>query len=119
LPRAFHPLLYALLALVSGAFTPSAKAHGTSLKSGNGERMIVARGDDGRMDGRRLYKLADGTNISHLTYGYDADDNITRITDRLNPELRCHVQKLLISENSGEFWLVLQQPPNKLLLRHV
>jgi RHS repeat-associated protein len=55
-----------------------------TINYGNGERMIVARGDDGRMDGRRLYKLADGANVSHLTYGYDADDNMTRITDRLD-----------------------------------
>jgi YD repeat-containing protein len=55
-----------------------------TISYGNGERMIVTRGDDGRLDGRRLYRVADGVNISHLTYGYDADDNITRITDRLD-----------------------------------
>ena len=55
-----------------------------TISYGNGDRMIVTTGDDGRMDGRRLYRLADGSNISHLTYAYDADDNLTRITDRLD-----------------------------------
>jgi RHS repeat-associated protein len=55
-----------------------------TINYGNGERMITTRGDDGRLDGRRLYKQADGVNISHLTYGYDADDNMTRITDKLD-----------------------------------
>jgi YD repeat-containing protein len=55
-----------------------------TMSLGNGERLIAGYGDDGRLDGRRLYKQADGTNISHLTYGYDNEDNITRITDRLD-----------------------------------
>jgi RHS repeat-associated protein len=55
-----------------------------TISYGNGERMIVTRGDDGRLDGRRLYRLGDSSNISHLTYAYDADDNMTRITDRLD-----------------------------------
>ena len=57
-----------------------------TMSLGNGERMIVTYGDDGRLDGRRLYRVADGVNISHLTYGYDADDNMVRITDRLNAD---------------------------------
>jgi RHS repeat-associated protein len=55
-----------------------------TISYGNGERLIITRGDDGRLDGRRLYKVADGVNISHLTYGYDVDDNMIRITDKLD-----------------------------------
>ena len=51
---------------------------------GDGERSVASYGDDGRLDARRLYKVADGSNLSHLTYGYDADDNMIRITDRLD-----------------------------------
>jgi RHS repeat-associated protein len=55
-----------------------------TINYGNGERLIITRGDDGRLDGRRLYKVADGINISHLSYGYDVDDNMIRITDKLD-----------------------------------
>lgn len=38
----------------------------------------------GTVVARRLTKAADGMNISHLTYGYDADDNMVRITDHVD-----------------------------------
>jgi YD repeat-containing protein len=53
-----------------------AQAQVRSLYQLNNGNLITTRGDDGRLDGRRLYKQADGVNISHLTYGYDARGNL-------------------------------------------
>lgn len=50
---------------------------------GNGLRAVTDWGDDGRL-ASRLYRLSDGGTLSRLTYGYDADDNIVRITDTLD-----------------------------------
>jgi YD repeat-containing protein len=55
-----------------------------TMNLGNGERLVTNYGDDGRLDGRRLFKQADGVNQSHLTYAYDADDNMIRITDHVD-----------------------------------
>ena len=52
---------------------------------GNGLSVGVDWGDDARLASRRLYKTADGTNLSLLTNAYDNDDNITAITDGVTP----------------------------------
>jgi RHS repeat-associated core domain len=51
----------------------------------NGLAVANDWGDDGRLASRRLYKTADGTNLSYLSYRYDADDNIAAITDNVTP----------------------------------
>ncbi len=51
---------------------------------GNGLRTVSDRGTDGLLTSRRLFK-ADGTNLSRLTYRYDADGNVTRINDLVDP----------------------------------
>jgi RHS repeat-associated protein len=42
-------------------------------------------GNDGRLASRRLYKTSGGVNLSLLSYGYDNDDNITAISDSVDP----------------------------------
>ena len=51
---------------------------------GNGLSVANDWGDDGRLASKRLYQTSGGTNLSYLSYGYDADDNITAIRDQLN-----------------------------------
>ena len=45
--------------------------------------MIQSWGNDGRLANRRLERSSNSTRLSSLTYGYDANDNITAITDTL------------------------------------
>lgn len=52
---------------------------------GNGLRSVTDWGNDGRLASRRLFKSADGSNLSRLSYAYDADDNIVRINDLVDP----------------------------------
>jgi RHS repeat-associated protein len=51
---------------------------------GNGLLFQQSWGNDGRLASRRLY-LPAGTDVSLLTYAYDNDDNITSITDNVDP----------------------------------
>jgi RHS repeat-associated protein len=51
---------------------------------GNGLRMIQSWGNDGRLANRRLERSSNSTRLSSLTYSYDANDNITAITDTLD-----------------------------------
>jgi RHS repeat-associated protein len=53
----------------------------TSATYGNGLKLDVDWGNDGRLTARRLYTAATGANLSVLSYAYDNDDNITAITD--------------------------------------
>jgi RHS repeat-associated protein len=55
-----------------------------AMSLGSGLRAVNDWGDDGRLSMRRLYRISDGSNLSRLTYAYDADDNITRINDTLD-----------------------------------
>lgn len=50
---------------------------------GNGLKLSQDWGSDRRLASKRLY-MASGTDIWHLSYAYDADDNITAITDLVN-----------------------------------
>ena len=52
---------------------------------GNGLSVANAWGLDGTLASRRLYRTAGGTNVSYLTYAYDADGNIGSITDQMTP----------------------------------
>ncbi len=51
---------------------------------GNGLKLSQGWGNDARLASRRLYRGSDGSNVSWLTYGYDRNDNITLITDRID-----------------------------------
>lgn len=51
---------------------------------GNGLSVANDWGNDGRLASRRLYRTSGGTNLSLLSYSYDANDNIAAITDQLN-----------------------------------
>ena len=51
---------------------------------GNGLRMIQSWGNDGRLANRRLERSVNSVRLSSLTYSYDANDNITAITDTLD-----------------------------------
>ena len=51
---------------------------------GNGLSVANDWGNDGRLASRRLYTTSSGTNLSWLTYGYDANDNITSIADQID-----------------------------------
>jgi RHS repeat-associated protein len=51
---------------------------------GNGLSVTNDWGNDGRLASRRLYRTSNGTNLSWLTYNYDANDNIGAIRDKLN-----------------------------------
>ena len=55
-----------------------------AMRLGNGLSAANDWGNDGRLAARRLYRTATGTNLSWLTYGYDANDNITNIADRID-----------------------------------
>lgn len=55
-----------------------------SMNLGNGLKVANDWGSDGRLASRRLYRASGGTNLSLLSYGYDADDNITSITDAVD-----------------------------------
>jgi RHS repeat-associated protein len=50
---------------------------------GNGLKLSQDWGSDRRLASKRLY-AAGGTDIWHLSYTYDGDDNITSITDLVN-----------------------------------
>jgi YD repeat-containing protein len=56
----------------------------TSATYGNGLKLDVDWGNDGRLTARRLYAAATGANLSVLSYAYDNDDNITAITDEVD-----------------------------------
>jgi RHS repeat-associated protein len=51
---------------------------------GNGLKLALDWGSDRRLASKRLYTAA-GTDVWHVSYGYDADDNIVAITDLVNP----------------------------------
>lgn len=51
---------------------------------GNGLKLALDWGTDRRLASKRLYTAA-GTDVWHVSYGYDADDNIVAITDVVNP----------------------------------
>ncbi|MBA4778191.1 MAG: RHS repeat-associated core domain-containing protein [Pseudomonadota bacterium] len=51
---------------------------------GSGLKLSVDWGNDQRLAGRRVYR-SNGTDIWHASYAYDANDNITAITDLVNP----------------------------------
>ena len=55
-----------------------------AMRLGNGLSAANDWGNDGRLAERRLYRTATGANLSWLTYGYDAKDNIISITDRID-----------------------------------
>jgi RHS repeat-associated protein len=52
---------------------------------GNGLGVANDWGDDGRLASRRLYRVSGGTNLSYLSYRYDADGNIAAINDNVTP----------------------------------
>jgi RHS repeat-associated protein len=52
---------------------------------GNGLAVGNVWGQDGSLTSRQLTSAASGTDLSHLSYRYDADGNIGAITDHLNP----------------------------------
>jgi RHS repeat-associated protein len=52
---------------------------------GNGLAVGNVWGQDGSLASRQLTSAASGTDLSHLSYRYDADGNIGAITDHLNP----------------------------------
>ena len=52
---------------------------------GNGLSVANTWGADGLLTARRLYRTTGGTNLSYLTYGYDADSNIGAINDQITP----------------------------------
>ncbi len=52
---------------------------------GNGLRVANDWGNDGRLAVRRLFRASDNVNLSRLAYDFDADDNIVRIRDLLDP----------------------------------
>ena len=56
----------------------------TSVTFGNGLSAKIDYGNDGRLAMRRLFRTADQSDLSRLTYEYDADDNITRIVDAID-----------------------------------
>ena len=56
----------------------------TTMNLANGLRAVNDWGDDGRLASRRLFRPTDSTNLSRLTYVYDADDNIVRINDTVD-----------------------------------
>ncbi len=51
---------------------------------GNGLTVENERRDDGRLASRRLYETTGGANLSHLSYGYDADGNISSLSDEVD-----------------------------------
>lgn len=51
---------------------------------GNGLKLALDWGTDRRLASKRLYTAA-GSDIWHVSYGYDADDNIVAITDLVTP----------------------------------
>lgn len=51
---------------------------------GNGQIYTQLRDDSGRLTARR-YRTATNADIWSVAYGYDADDNITTITDLVQP----------------------------------
>jgi len=51
---------------------------------GNGLSVANDWGNEGRLASRRLYRTSGGTDLSLLTYDYDANDNITSIVDGLD-----------------------------------
>lgn len=63
------------------------EAHGAlrSAVFGNGLRLVINWGDDGRLRARRLYRGLDNLSLSHLVYHYDLDGNFTRIADAVEP----------------------------------
>ena len=52
---------------------------------GNGLSVANTWGLDGTLASRRMYRTAGGTNLSYLTYTYDADGNIASIADQITP----------------------------------
>ncbi|MBT2135784.1 hypothetical protein KK137_15705, partial [Croceibacterium sp. LX-88] len=55
------------------------------MKLGNGLSVANERDLAGLLASRRLYRTLDGSDLSNLSYGYDADGNIASIDDHLNP----------------------------------
>jgi len=55
-----------------------------AMQLGNGLAVANDWGNAGRLASRRLYRTADGTNLSWLTYGYDPNDNFASIVDQLD-----------------------------------
>ncbi|MBT2135785.1 hypothetical protein KK137_15710 [Croceibacterium sp. LX-88] len=51
----------------------------------NGLSVANERDLAGLLASRRLYRTLDGSDLSNLSYGYDADGNIASIDDHLNP----------------------------------
>ena len=70
--------------LVSG-ITYEAFGSLISANFGNGLTLGNNLGNDGRLVKKRLYRATDGSNLLRLTYEYDNDDNITAITDAVDP----------------------------------
>ncbi|PZR02196.1 MAG: RHS repeat protein, partial [Archangium gephyra] len=64
------------------SYEPFAAVKGMRL--GNGLSVANDWGDDGRLASRRLYQTSGGANLSFLDYGYDSNDNVTAIRDRLD-----------------------------------
>ena len=52
---------------------------------GNGTALTQDWGNDGRLAGKHLARTADSSNLSLLSYAYDADDNMTAISDAVTP----------------------------------
>ncbi|MBK8631702.1 MAG: RHS repeat protein [Sphingomonadales bacterium] len=67
--------------LSDGAYEPFGALKSASL--GNGLVMEQDWGNDARLAGKTL-RTSGGTALSHLTYAYDNDDNITGITDAVD-----------------------------------
>jgi RHS repeat-associated protein len=55
-----------------------------SMTLGNGLKVAIDWGNEGRLISRRLFRSAGDASLSLLTYAYDGDDNITAISDSVN-----------------------------------
>jgi RHS repeat-associated protein len=67
------------------AYEPFAALKSATLGASGATRLLVDRGNDGRLASRRLERVADGAALSLLSYAYDNDDNIIQISDGVVP----------------------------------
>ena len=56
-----------------------------SANFGNTLKLTQAWGNDARLASKRVYRATGGANVSLLSYSYDASDNMTAITDGVDP----------------------------------
>jgi RHS repeat-associated protein len=76
----------------AGSWTVVASGHGyepfgavAAMTLGNGLAVENAWGSDGLLASRRLFEVSSGTSLSHLSYRYDADGNLSAIDDQVTP----------------------------------